>query len=558
MSENFQTLFGFTIGPIYEMMSNSKKTRELWFSSFFFSWYVKLLVKLLYNKLSTNSDITVLTPYFDPSKPPPKSKAGLFPDHVVGISKKSLDDTLSTISDINIEIKNNFIDIIDNAGKSDYLSGKSRSDVENIFNDYIQTNIVVLPANGIEKKHVIKTVEAHLDALERNRYFSLGKNETTCFRCKILPSTFNIKDNFDKKYEEQAVCPFCFIKFKCNTIADVITESSQPSNFHYRSTGEISGYELINYLIKKNKISYEKYLKEYDEISFEPYTEEGKKFRELFPNDFDQFKDYQKYMAIVVADGDNLGKMANDIEDPQKFSKTLFGFGQQAAIITEKEFHGEPVYLGGDDLLVFMPTAYKIENDIKTIFDYIQSISIKYTTELGKINLKGSISFGVHLFYYKSPLSIAIDEARKLLGEAKSQDGKNSLVLLLTQHSGQQIKVHFKLCTDQLKNYSEFLKGILKGEIKYPEGIHHNLLRYKKVLTNLTNPNQLDAFMKNRFNEDIHKEFSGIGNVFEMLKEILTYSDGSTLKIYRGEPAEILFDEFISRIKLIKFITGEK
>ncbi len=374
----------------------------------------------------------------------------------------------------------------------------------------------------------------------------------------MLPSVFEIKDNFDKKHTKQTVCPFCFIKFKCNKIADVENESAQPHEFHYRSTGEISGHELIEYLLVNNPKGYTNYLKAYDEISFEPNTEEGKEFRKLFPNDFDQFKDYQKYMAIVVADGDNLGKTANDVEDPQEFSKTLFGFGQEAATITEKEFQGEPVYLGGDDLLSFMPTAYKIGEDTKTIFDYIHSLSIKYVTELGKINLKGSISLGVHLFYYKSPLSVAIDKALDLLDEAKSQPGKNSLVLLLTQHSGQQIKVHFKLCTDQLKNYSEFLKGILKGEIKYPEGIHHNLLRYKRVLTNLTNPNQLDAFMKNRFNEDIHKEFSGISNVFGMLKEMLTYKEGGTLKIYRGEPAETIFDEFISQIKLIKFITGEK
>jgi CRISPR-associated protein Cmr2 len=554
MNNNYQSIFGFTIGPIYEMMRSAKKTRELWFSSFFFSWYAKLL----YEQLSKESEITVLTPYFDPLKPPLKSKAGLFPDHVVGTSKKSLDDTLSTIKEINSSIKDYFIGIIDNNDTSYYLKSKSKTDVEKIFNDYLQTNIVVLPANEIEKKYVIKTVDAHLDALERNRYFSLGKNETTCFRCKILPSVFEIKDNFDKKHTKQTVCPVCFIKFKCNEMKDACDESGQKLQFHYRSTGEISGHELIEYLLVNNPKGYTDYLKAYDEISFESNTEEGREFRKLFPNDFDQFKDYQKYMAIVVADGDNLGKTANDVEDPQEFSKTLFGFGQEAAALTEKEFHGEPVYLGGDDLLAFMPTAYKIDEDTKTIFDYIHSLSIKYVTELGKINLKGSISFGVHLFYYKSPLSIAIDEALNLLEEAKSQPGKNSLVLLLTQHSGQQIKVHFKLCTDQLKNYSEFLKGILKGEIKYPEGIHHNLLRYKRVLTNLTNLNQLDAFMKNRFNEDIHKEFSGISNVFGMLKEMLTYSDGRTLKIYRGEPAEKIFDEFISQIKLIKFITGEK
>ena len=545
MLNNNKTLFGFTIGPIYEMMSHSKKTRELWLSSFFFSWYVKRF----YEELTETLGVEILSPYYDPKQPPPKSKAGLFPDHIVGGSDQTPDKCLNMLKEINKKNSEFFIDEIDSLGSGKYLSGKSKTNVETTFKDYLQTSFVVLPVTGIEKKKIIETIDNHLDALERNRSFTLGKNEDTCYRCKALPSVFTITDNYDKKLKEQKVCPFCFLKFKSNESDKISTESAQPKQFRYRSTGEISAYELLKN-VNENE------LKKYDEISFESNTKEGKAFKELIKGI--KVEDYHKYMAIVVADGDNLGKIANNVDDPQIFSQKLFEFGQKAAEIT-KQFHGEPVYLGGDDLLTFMPTAYTEDNSIFTVLKYIQALSTTYSDKLKEINQNGTVSFGVHLFYYKAPLTAALDEAHKLLYEAKSEPGKNSIVLLLTQHSGQQVKIKFNLSSTLLTNFSDLLKGLLSGTVKYPEGIHHNLSRFKTLLTNLTAPNQLDAFMENRFNEDIHKEYeTGIKQVFKMLKEMLTDKTNGSLHVYNGVQAVNLFDEFLSQIKFIKFLAGDK
>ena len=90
---NYTTLLGFTIGPIYELMSHSKKTRELWFSSFFFSWYVKML----YGELSKTPSIEPLSPFFNPTKPPANTKAGLFPDHIIAQSKDEVYKTYNIL-----------------------------------------------------------------------------------------------------------------------------------------------------------------------------------------------------------------------------------------------------------------------------------------------------------------------------------------------------------------------------------------------------------------------------------------------------------------------------
>ncbi len=546
MENNFQSVFGFTIGPIYEMMSHSQKTRELWFSSFFFSWYVKKF----YDELSGTKGVEILSPHFYPTKPPGKSKAGLFPDHIVGGINQDSVQCMKLLKDKNIIISNFFIEEIVKLGS--YLVGK-KGIIETIFKDYLQTSFVVLSAEGLVRKKIVETVDVHLDALERNRSFSLGKNEDTCYRCKTLPSVFKITDKYDKKIKEQKVCPFCFFKFKSNESDNVCTETGQSKQFRYRSTGEISADELIRGL---DKSKLKKYLDDYDEISFDFNTQEGKAFSDLINGK--KVEDYHKYMAIVVADGDSLGKIANNVDDPQKFSDTLFEFGKIATNITE-QFHGEPVYLGGDDLLSFMPAAFLMDDKIITVLDYIKSLSTNYSAKLTDIGQNGTISFGIHLFYYKSPLSTALKDARNLLYEAKNERGKNSVILQLTQHSGQQVKIKFNLGSSLLTNFSELLSGFISGNIKYPEGIHHNVSRYRTLLTNLNDPCQIDYFLENRFNEDIHKnQKDDLQKLFDLLKEMLTYKTNGSSHIINGELDVSALDEFLSQLRFIKFLAGDK
>ena len=547
MNTNYQSIFGFTIGPIYELMSHSKKTRELWFSSFFFSWYLKELYKRLanlqhYRFLKPKVNLSLL----------PKSKAGLFPDHIVAYSQKNVEDTSDDIEKCIKENNKYFIKVINNLGNAHYLSSKSKTDVEKIFNDYLQTNFIVLPANEINEKEAVKTIENYLDALERNRSFTLRKNEPTCYRCKSLPAIFKIHDEYDDRSKDQEVCPFCFMKFMSNQSKEICDETSQNIGFRYRSTGEIAADELIR---KINFSDLSKYFQSNDEIEYE--GEKGKKFKELLPEKGEEIRPYHKYMAIVQADGDNLSDTASNVQNPEELSKLLFEFGQEALDITRK-YHGEAIYIGGDDILAFMPTAFKDGDYFFSIIDYVNELSMAYKHKLSCKGLHGSLSVGVHLFYYKSPLSLAIQNAREQLFDvAKKIPGKDSFALLLTQHSGQKIGLQFKFCSDELWLFNRILKNTISGKTDYPKGIHHKLGLYRNLLTNLTDVDQIDHFFNNRFNEDIHKTYSGLEYIKEYLTKMLSIKTSSGVKILNGEKAEEKLSEFISHIKFIKFLSGE-
>ena len=102
-----------------------------------------------------------------------------------------------------------------------------------------------------------------------------------------------------------------------------------------------------------------------------------------------------------------------------------------------------------------------------------------------KRDLPGSISFGVNLFYYKSPLSLAVKEARDQLNYiSKKIPGKDSLALLLTQHSGQKAGLKFRFFSPELELFNNILKNIRTGTAEFPHGIHHKLDLYKRVLIN--------------------------------------------------------------------------
>jgi CRISPR-associated protein Cmr2 len=543
-----KTLFGFTIGPIYEMMSNSQKTRELWFSSYFYSWYVKKLIAVL---LKSNGNIQLHSPVAPDSMP--VLKAGLFPDHIIGTSDMNEADTLNLLNSINNGIKETFVNIIKNLGIKHYIdSTKSPEEVERIFNDYLETSFIVRSEAGIEKKDIIGEMDILLDALERNRSFSLGKNNNTCFRCKLLPSTFKLHIADNEQTKEVSLCPFCYLKYRSNYCTEVLTEVGEMGPFRYRSIGEISAYELIELIGKKK---FEDYISKKEEIDFE-----DKEFIKLIKEKDEkrEVEDYHKYMAIVQADGDNLGKTASRIDNPIKLSETLFEFGIKATEITDK-YRGAPIYLGGDDILSFMPTAFRAVNNITTVIDYINALSEEYIKKINELNAEGTISFGVNIFYFKSPLSMALCDARNQLNRiAKRQDGKNTLALLLTLHSGQQTGLLFKMGSTELNTFNNILKNMLAKNIDYPQGIHHNLSCYKKVITNLTNLDQLDNFRRNRFDKPVHKEHNGLDEIFNHLKEMLTDHSTSPIKPYSGEKAEVIFNRFISQLRFIKFLMGEK
>lgn len=256
---------------------------------------------------------------------------------------------------------------------------------------------------------------------------------------------------------------------------------------------------------------------------------------------------YERYIAIIKADGDSMGNALEAMADANKLSAALLSFNECASK-TISEFGGLPVYIGGDDLLFFAP----VKNDEKSVFQLIAKLDEIFKRCMQETGIDESVyptlSYGVSVTYYKFPMFEALQLADSFLQLAKSYSApkdfspfKNNIVFSLRKHSGQtrSVLIH-KGNKDSYEWFLTFMNNYItldkldKTDEKLLLSSVMNSLRDKEcmLVLALTN-NILDNFFANNFNEPIHKRYEAM---FGDLKLFLT----NTYKEYSANDCYVL------------------
>jgi CRISPR-associated protein Cmr2 len=260
------------------------------------------------------------------------------------------------------------------------------------------------------------------------------------------------------------------------------------------------------------------------------------------------FKNYHKYYAIVHADGDSMGKVVERLKGKeafQNFSKQLFNYcGTSHKII--KDFGGETIFAGGDDLLFFAPVV----SGNRTIFELCDEISQGFNKEFKGTD--ATLSFGVAIQYHKFPLYEALENSRNLLfGDAKSGE-KNNIAFCVTKHSGQTFKAVIHKKGELYENFKLFSSNLQGGEDvdNFLHSIHHKIESNKPLLKEIaSSKEQLQNFFDNYFNETVHDEYR---EFFEQLVAFIYES-------YRvAKEGENPLDKVYATLRFIKFVQGDK
>jgi CRISPR-associated protein Cmr2 len=148
------------------------------------------------------------------------------------------------------------------------------------------------------------------------------------------------------------------------------------------------------------------------------------------------------YYATIIFDGDNMGsllsgKRLKDKSQLEEFHRVMTSAlavnAEKAKQIVDK--HGRTVYAGGDDFLGFssIGSLFSVLKDLDTAFkDNVQSKLAKYVEDPEEI----TISVGLAIAHYKSPLQSVLNQARAQEKYAKEEAGRNAVALLLNLHSG--------------------------------------------------------------------------------------------------------------------------
>jgi len=481
---------GLTIGPINATLSMAKKTREIWAASYLFSYVMKKLINQLQ---SLNNKIIVpnTSSISDAGNKGNKTYAGLFPDRLIlqaddGDFKKIEESIKEIIKQISMDISE----------KIGFPAKLVQDDLENYLQIYFIQKELKPEENPILKLSPL------LDALERHsKYIHYDSNQTIPTFLKYKKKDFLSRDAGLNKFE---------------SLVEIGTRELRKVNE--------TAYDEIrkNHLFKDDR--------DEDETSFIQALKSNEQIK-------NEFKIYHKYIAVVQADGDNIGKTienkGNDIEALKNFSKKLTSFAQKAALSIQK-YGGTPVYAGGDDLLFFAPVVNRVTKEngatsFENLFDLIDTLDKKF-----KLNFPAAtLSYGISITYHKFPLDEALEEARNQLFQhaKKFKDNnkeKNAVAFRILKHSGRSFgTIFYKELTElnpsptpeeieqyiQNRNIYTLFKNLLSNydaTDKYLRSIVHNLNLYRGIFKELFENVKDEAverikhFFENSFDEPVH------------------------------------------------------
>ncbi|WP_048151090.1 type III-B CRISPR-associated protein Cas10/Cmr2 [Methanolacinia paynteri] len=138
------------------------------------------------------------------------------------------------------------------------------------------------------------------------------------------------------------------------------------------------------------------------------------------------------YFAILIADGDHMGRAIANIESSNehyKFSEKLSAFAGKAREIVEKDYHGVMVYSGGDDVIAFLP--------VDTCLKAARALH----DEFGKTVEGLTFSVGIAIGHKNDPLEDLLDYGRQAEKAAKKPDRNGLALHLHTRSGGEPLKI---------------------------------------------------------------------------------------------------------------------
>ncbi len=144
------------------------------------------------------------------------------------------------------------------------------------------------------------------------------------------------------------------------------------------------------------------------------------------------------YYAILVADGDRMGRMLAAMttdDEHREFSKRLAQFAQGARRIVERH-NGSAIYTGGDDVLALLPLVTAIPCAAELAAAFKEQMS---SPGAGALEDQPSLSAGLAIVHFMEPLQVALGYARAAEKEAKRD--RNSIAIALHTRGGAPVTV---------------------------------------------------------------------------------------------------------------------
>ncbi len=591
---------GLTIGPIYKTLQKADQAREIWAGSFLFAYLIRnILHEMIHKKkykpehfILPNVDELVSIQDIDNI---PKYGIGLYPDRIILKQQNELEDIFGDLECVIDEVLKKFASEILSRIKTYYRNLPINSTDSIRLQDYVKK--LQKDLNNWQHSNVLGYLGKYLQFyfLEIDeKELNLKNNWTHIHQINYLLSNLELRSSIAWNNPD-------FLKIFIYSINNsFLIKNAFYSRTRFDTLIEISTREIrfINQDLKeiydnlvKDILGEKKYQNQDDDEFFLESLQNNSLIREN-----SLFRSYHKYVAIIHADGDNMGKLigalGNEPEKVRGFSAKLIEFAKKANQIiagdrnTNKNgesedwgFGGTPIYIGGDELVIFAPVVSRDKNGkLKTIFKLVEELDNAFDTifnqydEYKKIfkdsDSQPCMSYGITITYYKYPMKEAIKESHDLMEQVKNDKYKtrNRLNFKIIKHSGQYFGgiIDKNQRSDNVeyekKSYDYFLEltsnklnkfnnEASKNE-QFINSIAHKLDLLKPIFGKVAQDSKLlQNFFDNHFDEPIHNENRDYLN---LIRDYIYVS----FKDYKKTEQEQVLNNIYGTLRFIHFINS--
>lgn len=489
-----------SIGPIVSTLDAARKTRELWGASYLFSYIMRETVKKLRN------GHTVLLPYYDLDEEwMNEDGAGVFPDKIIVEGDIKIKEEYTTVIK---ETSQKMASWLTHAAKTK-LDARQ---MEKYLLQFFRFVEVTFPCASNE--NIVDKATTLIDARELQSVIIpydpyVDKENPLFYFLYHVNGSFLFRDGFNrtrKRFPSLIEIAASELKQRCKDKFEEIENRIENEQERFDSLSE------------------EKSQKKQDE-----YTEE------LFTEKYGvQFTQVHKYVAIVQADGDGIGKLINKVGTKprgiEQLSKRLIKFSHDALNVSI-QYGASPIYMGADDLFFFAPLIWEKDGKKTELFDLIEALDETFQDVVVShardnmdipVHELPSLSFGVSFSYYKFPLYEARRNASNaLFYEIKKSDQRNAVNIKFRKHSGQMISISIPKRDENLwKKTIAFINHNLDADNDFLNSFTHKLRLQDAVIFNekvVTEKSKLEWFFKNNYNE-VYVQFE---KFFDSLRDFI-------------------------------------
>ncbi|MDZ4667979.1 MAG: type III-B CRISPR-associated protein Cas10/Cmr2 [bacterium] len=472
-----------TIGPIYLTFSKARRLKEFWFVSFLFSTIMNRITKQVYDLVGNKKDI--ILPYIENAADFELEKVGLFPDWLI-----------FKTGSIGFEKFKTFIDnAINETAKELIVEGKiSEKDVSTFLKEYLKTYYFekeVVETNLIlNLSPTLHLLELQNPAYEGDQTGILYKIFKYLYKTEFYAKYYRIYTITDR-HESMEEISTRELKTILDNGQDGYTKLLRETSFKKEDEEDTNQkVTTTEFMVELQTLLKKKAKQQEENINNQPSLEQNN----YSPKDY-SFKSYHKYVAIVKADGDKIGKALTNLPDGKEpdFSKALFLWGKESKELIN-HYQGVPLYIGGDDMLFFAPVV----NNGQNIIQLVREINTKFENQFKDFETRPSLSFGISLTYYKYPVFEALENADRLLHKVKDLGG-NGISIQLLKHSGSFFDVFMGLdASNTIMNLFDELSKVSKVKSTTISALAFHLRENEKVFESIGfDENRIEAFFEN-------------------------------------------------------------